>query len=117
VKHPSVTLLELAFPADQIADAVLSGVDAAMAEVDLDSGPVRLAVHRGAEGIESQRLEQQAYEFVARLCAGEALGTLLESASAQAQAAALLAEQLTRGRLTGFHIGSPARRQREDGPG
>jgi hypothetical protein len=100
--HPSVSVLLLAYPADQIADAVLSGDEAAMAEVDLASGPVRLVVHRGAAGLEPQRLEPRAYEFVCRLCAGEPLGRLIDIAPDQA--AALLAEQLIKGRLSAVRI-------------
>ena len=101
-RHPSVSFLELAYPADQIADAVLSGDAAAMAEVDLSSGPVRLLVHRGSAGLETQRFEPRTYEFVSRLCAGEALGTLIETAPVEAPA--LLAEQLAKGRLSAFRI-------------
>jgi len=99
--HPSVSFLTLAYPADQIADAVLAGDEAAMAQVDLSSGPVRLVVHRGPDGVEAERLERGAYEFVSRLCAGEALGRLLESAPADAPL--LLAAQFRRGRLTACH--------------
>jgi hypothetical protein len=99
--HPSVRFLALAYPADQIADAVLSGDDAAMAQVDLSSGPVRLLVHRGPGGVEAQRLERDAYDFVSRLCAGEALASVLETAPPEAPA--LLAEALMKGHLTAFH--------------
>lgn len=102
--HPSVQFLALAYPADQIADAVLSGDEAAMAQVDLSSGPVRLVIHRGANGVEAQRLAPDAYCFISRLCAGEALGSLLETAPSAAST--LLAEQLVKGRLTAFRIGS-----------
>jgi hypothetical protein len=100
--HPSVRFLALAYPADQIADAVLSGDDAAMAQVDLSSGPVRLAVHRGRDGVEAQRLEPEAHAFLSRLCAGEPLGGLAESAPGKAPA--WLAEALTKGRLAAFHV-------------
>jgi hypothetical protein len=99
--HPSVCFLALAYPADQIADAVLSGDDAAMAQVDLSSGPVRLLVHRGLGGVEAQRLERDAYDFGSGLCAGEALANLL--ATAPPEAAALLAEALAKGHLTAFY--------------
>jgi hypothetical protein len=99
--HPSVSLLSLAYPADQIADAVLAGDEAAMAQVDLSSGPVRLVVHRGPDGVAAERLEPGAYEFVSRLCAGEALGRLLESAPVDAPL--LLAAQFRKGRLTACH--------------
>ena len=98
--HPSVSLLALAHPADQIADAVLSGDGAAMAQVDLTSGPVWLVAHRGPGGVEAQRLEQHAYGFLSRLCAGEAWGSLAETPGAEA----LLAEQLSKGRLTAFRV-------------
>jgi hypothetical protein len=100
--HPSVSVLLLAYPADQIADAVLSGDEAAMAEVDLASGPVRLVVHRGAAGLEPQRLGLQAFAFISHLYAGESLGSLIEIAGDDASK--LLAEQLVRGRLTAFRI-------------
>jgi hypothetical protein len=99
--HPSVRLLALAYPADQIADAVLSGDEAAMAQVGLSSGPVWLVVHRGSGGVEAQRLEPDAYAFVSRLCAGETLGSVLTTAPPEAPS--LLAEQLAKGRLTAFH--------------
>lgn len=99
--HPSVSLLALRYPADRIADAVLSGDDAAMAQVDLSSEPVRLLVHRGPGGVEAQRLERDAYDFVSRLCAGEALASVLKTAPPEAPA--LLAEALTKGYLTAFH--------------
>jgi hypothetical protein len=99
--HPSLSFLALAYPADQIADAVLSADEAAMAQVDLSSGPVRLVVHRGPIGVEAQRLEPHAYGFLSRLCGAERLGSLLEAAPSEA--AALLAEQLAKGRLTAFH--------------
>ncbi len=101
-RHPSLSFLELAYPADQIADAVLSGDEAAIAEVDLSSGPVRLLVHRGPAGLETTRIGPRAYEFVSRLCAGEALGRLIETAPMEA--AVLLAEQLAKGRLGALRI-------------
>jgi hypothetical protein len=100
--HPSLSFLALAYPADQIADAVLSGDDAAMAEVKLSSGALRLVVHRGPDGVEAQRLEPEAYEFLSRLCAGEALGHAVDSAPGEAPA--VLAEALAKGRLTAFHL-------------
>lgn len=100
--HPSVRFLELTYPADRIADAVLSGDDEAMAAIDLASGPVRLVVHRGPQGVEAERLDLAEYRFVERLCAGERLAALLETAVPNA--AALLAQQFTKGRLMGFRI-------------
>jgi hypothetical protein len=100
--HPSVSLLALEHPANHIADAVMSGDDAAMTALDASSDRVRLIVHRGPDGVESQRLDPAAYDFLSRLCAGEPLARLL--ANAPADAAALIAEQLTKGRLSTFRI-------------
>ena len=99
--HPSVSFLLLASPADEIADAVLSGADAAMREVNLSSGSVRLVVHRGPEGVQAERLGPQAHDFLSRLCAGEPFGALVEIAPGAAPA--WLAEALTKGRLCAFH--------------
>jgi hypothetical protein len=100
--HPSVSCLELAHPADEIADAVLSGDEAAMAQVDLGCGPICMVVHRGPSGIETERLCARTYEFVALLCAGEPLGRVIEAAPEQAPM--LLAQQLAKGRLSAFKI-------------
>jgi hypothetical protein len=95
--HPSVSFLLLDHPADEIADAVLSGDDAAMAQVDLASGPVCLVVHRGSDGVQAQRLEPRAHDFLSRLCAGEPFGRLAEAAPAAAPQ--WLAQALNRGWL------------------
>jgi hypothetical protein len=98
--HPSVSCLELAYPADEIADAVLSGDEAAMAQVDLAYGSLCIVVHRGPNGLETERLCARTYEFVSLLCAGEPLGRVIEAAPEQAPM--LLAEQLAKGRLSAF---------------
>jgi len=98
--HPSVSLLELAYPADEIADAVLAGDEAAMAEVDLARGPVRLVVHRGPEGLETERLGARAFAFLALLFAGEPLERLADVA--EEEAPTLLAQQLAKGRLSAY---------------
>jgi putative DNA-binding protein len=100
--HPSLRLLLLSFPADRIADAVLAGDEATMARIDFSDGPVAVLVHRGRDGVEAHRLGTRAYDFVSRLCAGETLGALVEAVDADAPA--LLAEQLAKGRLTAFRI-------------
>jgi hypothetical protein len=96
--HPSVSCLELAFAADEIADAVLAGDAAAMGQIDVSRRPVRLVVHRGPNGVEAERLTAPAYQFVSRLCAGEPLARVIEAAPVQA--GSLLAEQLAKGRLS-----------------
>ena len=112
--HASVRFLALAYPADQIADAVLSADDAAMADIDLSSGPVWLVVHRGPDGVEAQRLEQNACGFISRLCAGETLASVLEAAPPEASA--LIAEQLAKGRLTGFRVDSAGPLEEDERP-
>ena len=101
--HPSVSALELVYPADEIADAVLAGDDAAMGEIDLTRRAVYLIVHRGPSGLETERLTARAYDFVHRLCAGEPLGRVIEAAPEQAPM--LLAQQLAKGRLRAYQAG------------
>ncbi len=101
--HGSLCLLELTYPADAIADAVHARDDAAMAAIDLASGPVRLLVHRGPDGVEARRLSADAWRFTARLCDGVSLEKALAAAPAL-DVPALLAEHLARGRFTAFHI-------------
>jgi hypothetical protein len=107
--HPSVTLLLLTYPADRIADAVISGDDDAMAALDLSDGPVRLVVHRGPNGTGVERLDEAAYNFLVRLFAGERLGTLLDGAAPGA--AGWLADEFTKGRIGGMSI-EPAVQER-----
>ena len=100
--HPSVRLLELEYPADQIADAVLAGDDAAMAAIDLASGPVHLIVGRGPNGVDARRLTPSAYEFAGRLFGKKRLGEALEAAGPDG--AASLADHFLNGRLSQFYI-------------
>ena len=97
--HPSATLLHLGFPADHIADAVLSGDETAMAAVDLRGGPVWLVVHRGPEGVAAERIALKSYRFLRRLFAGEELGALLTDDTPDA--AETLGRQFALGRITG----------------
>lgn len=102
IPHPSVRLLWLAYPADHICDAVLSGNEAAMREIDLAEGAVRLVVHRGPRGVEAQRLDATDYALLGAIFAGEEWSRLVDRAPERA--AALLAEQLVKGRLAEFRI-------------
>lgn len=102
VPHPSVTLLALTYPADEIADAVLAGDDAAIAAIDLSGGMLHVIVYRGARGVEAQRLTTDAHRFLLRLHAGEPLGALLEDT--RVNVPALLADALDKGRLTALRI-------------
>jgi hypothetical protein len=101
--HPSVRLLALDFPADTIADAVMSGDDDAVAALHVQPMALRVVVHRGPCGVEAQRLGQDEYAFVSRLYRGEPLGHALENAFSGALW--VIAEQLTKGRLSAFKSG------------
>ena len=103
VPHPSVALQRTDYPADAIWRGVLNGDDAALATIDVDSGPAWLLIERRASGVEVSRLDEAAWRFVAALCAG----TPLELAFAEireAQTYVLLAEQLTAGRFVDFKL-------------
>ncbi len=102
IPHPSVRMLWLRYPADDLCDAVMSGDEAAMHEVDLASGPARLVIHRGPQGVEAQRLDATDYAVLGALCAGEEWSCLVEKAPERA--AGLLAEQVIKGRLAGFRL-------------
>ncbi len=100
--HPSVRLLELDYPADAIADAVLARDDDAIAAIDLASGPVRLVVNRGPNGVAAHRLTPAGYAFARRLFRGGSLGEIPEYAGAEG--AVLLADHFLSDRLTGFAV-------------
>jgi hypothetical protein len=108
--HPSVALLCLDFPADVIWRGVLDGDDAALAAVDLASGPVHLLIERSSAcGVEVLRLEAQAWRFAAALCAGLPLADVFaEFAEAAGEMegghTARLAGHLAAGRFIDFHL-------------
>ena len=107
VAHPSVGVLELAYPADVIWRAVLAQDDAALAAIDLASGPVWLIVERAASGIDVTRVGGQAWRFTADLLAGQPLGIALEAAE-DIDAPSLLADHLKAGRFSAFNLAHPA---------
>ncbi|HEX2940332.1 MAG TPA: DNA-binding domain-containing protein [Rhodopila sp.] len=100
IPHPSVSLLELAFPADTIADAVIAEDAVAMAHIDLSSGPVRLIVHRDADGIQVERLQQPVHRFLQALFKGHSLKAL--TAYTDVDVTRCLAAQFTKSRIAGF---------------
>jgi hypothetical protein len=73
VPHPSVALLLLDYPADAIWRGVLGGDDAALAAIDLKSGPVFLLVERSATGVDVSCLDVDAWRIAAALCEGQPL--------------------------------------------
>ncbi len=98
VAHPSIGLLSLRYPADTIWRAVLKEDDAALAAVDLASGPVWLLVERDEAGVQVRRLTEREWRLTERLCAGAPLQAALEESPDGA--AMLLAEHLSAGRFT-----------------
>jgi hypothetical protein len=110
--HPAVSVLRLEFPADAIWRAVLDQDAAAMAAIDLSSGPVHLLVEREADALQVRRLNAARWQFAARLRAGEPWFAMLEEAP-DADLGAWLAEHLACGRITDFQLhalpaGAPA---------
>ena len=106
--HPSVTLPRFEFPADHIADAILSGDEGAIAAIDIDSGPIAMVVHRGPDGVAAERIGPELHRFLTRLFAGEDLGTLLSGETPGA--AEILAQQFRLGRIAGFMTSGPSQR-------
>jgi hypothetical protein len=107
--HPGLSLLRLEFPADAIWRAVLEQNDAAMAAIDLSSGPVHLLVERNAAGVQVRCLGAAAWDFTARLSAGTPLSAVLaERPDVDGDADAWLAEHLALGRFIDFSCSTVA---------
>ena len=101
--HPAVSLLSSRYPVDAIWRAVLAQDDAALAAIDLASGPIGVLVHRPAGSVDVTRIDRRAWRFAAELLAGQPLGTALNVAESL-DAAALLAEHIAAGRFIGFTL-------------
>jgi hypothetical protein len=99
--HPALSLLRLEFPADAIWRAVLEQNDAAMAAIDLSSGPVHLLIERNPAGVQVRCLSAAAWEFTARLSAGRPLSAVLADGS-EGEVDAWLSEHLALGRFIDF---------------
>lgn len=106
--HPAIALIAAEYPVDAIWDAVLARNEAAMAAVDLASGPVRLLVERHADGIGIARLDDDEWRFAAALFASRPLAVALEEVAPE-RAIPLLAEHLAAGRLIGVGAGGASR--------
>ena len=102
--HPSLSLLQLHYPADAIWRAVLDHDSDAMAAVDLKSGPVHLQIERDSGGLQVRRLSLPAWRFAAALSSGKALFEAISDGSELAveEINALLANHLTSGRFIDF---------------
>jgi len=103
IPEPSISVLELAYPADLIWNAVLSGDDAKLGDIDLGSGPVDLLIERRSSGVAIERLRRDPWRFLAKLCAGEPLEAAISAADGIDLSAAL-AGHLAAGRFTGFRL-------------
>jgi len=101
--HPSLALLRSAHPVDAIWRAVLLRDDAALADIDLASGPVHLLVQRPADAVEVIRLGPVEWRFAEALFGGAMLGAAL-AVTADAPAAEWLAAHLVAGRCVAFEV-------------
>ena len=109
VAHPAITLLSLDYPADDIWRGVLGGDDAALGAIDLTSGPVRVLVEHGADGVQVSRLDAAAFEFTAALCAGQPLSDAFAHHrrpphERETPWEPLIAAHLAAGRFVDFHL-------------
>jgi Putative DNA-binding domain len=100
--HPSIGLLCADYPVDVIWRGVLGGDDAALAAVDLSSGPVCLLVERRATGVEVSRLDAAVWRFAHAVCEGRPLVDVFADGQE-----VWLAEHLAAGRFVDFHLIDP----------
>jgi hypothetical protein len=102
--NPSNGLVRADHPVDAIWRAVLARDDAALAAIDLGSGPVWLLVQRVETGVDVARISESEWRFVAQLCAGRPLQAALDEAALGLDASAALAGHLAAGRFIGFRL-------------
>jgi hypothetical protein len=110
VAHPSVSLVRTGYPADTIWRAVLARDDAALAAIDLYSGPVWLLVERLPTGVEVSRTDEASSRFATTLLAGQPLGAALDAATG-VDAPTLLAQHIAAGRFIGFDLADHPRQE------
>ena len=103
VPHPSIGVLRTEFPVDVIWRAVLEGDDAALAALDLSTGPFWLLIERLDDGINVQRMSESAWRLTAELCSEKPLHAALE-AFPDYDASVLLADHLAKGRFVDVRI-------------
>ena len=99
--HPSLLLLETAFPADAIWRAVLVEDDDVLATLSLNGGPFFLLVSRDAEGVQVSRNSKGAHAFLSALLAGRNFAAAFDVAPSH-ELPPLLAECFAKGRFTAF---------------
>lgn len=107
VPHPSISLMRMEYPADEIRRSVLARDDEAMAAVDLGDGPVHVLVQRFGTSEDVRRLAEHEWRFLDSLCAGrpleEAIGRTLDNAPG-VDAESLLTEYLASGSFIDFEL-------------
>ncbi|MEH2470115.1 hypothetical protein V1281_000636 [Nitrobacteraceae bacterium AZCC 2161] len=103
--NPSIQLLHLACPADEIWRAILAEDNDALGTIDIDAGSVHLLVERNiaGAGVEVERLSPTAWQLLSDLCAGRSIEAVIEAAG-DLDVSAALAEHLALGRFTGFAL-------------
>jgi hypothetical protein len=104
--HPSMGLVRADHPVDAIWRAVLAQDDAAMARIELNSGPVWLLVHRRQSGIEVTGCNESAWRFASALFASRPLQAAIDAAP-EVDASILLADHLASGRFVDFTLIDP----------
>ena len=107
--NPSIRLLHLNYPVDIIWRAILAADDAALAQVDTDTGPVDLLIERNSNGVEVDRLSAEAWRFLLDLCSGRSIEEALEAAG-DFDCSIALAQHLALGRFVGFALGTSGAR-------
>jgi hypothetical protein len=107
VPDPSIRLLRLEYPADVIWRAILDSDDEALGKVDLACGPRNILVERRADGVEVACLGEQAWRFLARLCAGWPIEEAVVD-NGEFDCSAALAQHLALGRFSSFSLSPPA---------
>jgi len=111
VPHPSVSLLASPYPIDAIWRAVLARDAAALAAIDLASGPVRLLIERAQHDVEVTRLDEARWTFAEALFSGSSLSAALEAAG-DPDGVSFLAEHLVAGHFTDFGLEAAPRSER-----
>ena len=103
VPHPSIGFIQADYPVDAIWRAVLAQDDAAMAAIDLGSGPVWLLVQRLETGVDVMRISKREWRFATQLCSGRPLQAALDMAPGLG-AATVLAGHFAAGRFIGYRL-------------
>jgi hypothetical protein len=101
--HPSISLLDLAYPADVIWRAIVDGNDSALAEIDIDAGPVWLLIERGKIGVRVERMQRPAWMLARQLFSRTAIASVI-GASDSLDVAFEIAGHLAAGRIVSFHL-------------